>query len=198
MILVTNPQPVPCEMEIINALFEKGLETLHIRKPDFDEGMVVDYISKIDNRFHRQVMIHSHYGLLDSFGLKGIHFTEKTKPLLPDFADKNCVKSMAVHELAGLEGVRAVDYILFSPVFPSVSKEGYSKEWDFDELKTKLSAKRNYNIVALGGITPDKLKSVWEMGFDDFAVLGSVWEPLKAGCTESEIINILQDFRNGW
>ncbi|MFT3751592.1 MAG: thiamine phosphate synthase [Paludibacter sp.] len=196
MILITNPYSVPCEMEIINALFEEGLEVLHVRKPDFRKDQLSEFISKIDEQFHSRIMIHSHYELLDSFRIKGIHFTEKTKHLLADFDYVQYTKSIAVHNLDELKSVRStIDYVLLSPLFPSISKEGYSKQWNFEELKAGLAAKRNYNIVALGGITLENVKTVKELGFDDFALLGSIWEPAKAGCSVNEIISIFKKFQ---
>jgi len=196
MILITNPQSVPNEMGIINALFNEGLEVLHIRKPDFDKAQLSEFISKIDERFHSRIMIHSHYELLDSFLIKGIHFTEKSKHMLTDYDCVQCTKSLAVHELADLKSVsHAIDYVLLSPLFPSVSKEGYSKQWDFEELKVELAAKRNYNVVALGGITLGNVKIVKELCFDNFALLGSIWEPAKAGCSANEVISVFKEFQ---
>lgn len=197
MILITNPQSVPNETEIINALFNEGLEVLHVRKPDFDKAQLSEFISKIDEQFHSRIMIHSHYELLDSFQIKGIHFTEKTKHLLADYDSVQCTKSLAVHELTELKSIpQTVDYVFLSPLFPSVTKEGYSKQWDFEELKVELAAKRNYNIVALGGITLENVKTVKELGFDNFALLGSIWEPAKAGCSANEVISIFNRFKN--
>lgn len=196
MILITNPHSIPNETEIINALFEEGLEVLHLRKPGFDQVQMREFISKIDQRFHERIMIHSHYELLDSYNLKGLHFTEKTKHLLPDYDDVQCTKSMAVHELAELKSVRStVDYILLSPLFPSVSKEGYSKQWDIEELRQELAKTHGFGTVALGGITLDNVKQVKELGFDDFAILGSIWEPVKAGCSKEQVIDILKKFK---
>lgn len=197
MIIVTNPQQIPNETEIINALFDEGLETLHVRKPDFDKAQMIEYISSIDNRFHSRIMLHSHYELLDSFGLRGLHFTEKTKYLLPNYDKINCTKSLAVHELGELKSVRSTaDYVLLSPLFPSVSKEGYFKQWDFEKLRLELAKKYSFDIVALGGITLENVIKVKELGFDDFALLGSIWEPVKAGCSVNEVIRIFKNFKN--
>jgi thiamine-phosphate pyrophosphorylase len=197
MILFTNSQQVPNETEIINALFEEGLEVLHLRKPGFDQVQMREFISKIDLRFHVRIMIHSHYELLDSYNLKGLHFTEKTKHLLQDYNDVQCAKSMAVHELDELKSVHpTVGYILLSPMFPSVSKQGYSKQWDVEELKLELAKNHSFSTVALGGITLKNVKTVKELGFQNFALLGSIWEPVKAGCSKEQAIDILKKFKH--
>ena len=35
-----------------------------------------------------------------------------------------------------------------------------------------------------------------ELGFDDFALLGSIWEPVKSGCELSHVIEIFNRFQN--
>lgn len=196
MILITHSQLVPNETEIINALFDKGLEVLHLRKPEATVLQLHELLSKIDQQFHSRIMIHSHYELLETFQLRGLHFTEKSKGQIRSYDEVRCTKSLAIHELSDLKCVdNTINYVFMSPLFPSVSKVGYSKQWNFDRLKAELSSPRTFKIVALGGVTLDNIKQVTELGFDDFAVLGSVWESLKSGCSLSQIIEIFNRFK---
>jgi thiamine-phosphate pyrophosphorylase len=197
VIVISNPQFISNEIAIINSLFNDGLEVLHLRKPEADVLEMSKFISQIDNRFHSQIMIHSHYELLNSFNLRGIHFTEKTKCRQDEFANVTCKKSRTVHELADLNLVKSfIDYVFLSPLFPSVSKVGYSKQWNFEEMKRDLYRKRNFEIVALGGITLDNMKQIRELGFNDFALLGSIWELVKAGCSTEQLIETYRRFNN--
>jgi thiamine-phosphate pyrophosphorylase len=69
-----------------------------------------------------------------------------------------------------------------SPIFPSISKPGYEKAFDFDFLKTKLSDNKLCNkVFALGGIVPDRIQTCHQLGFHGVAVLGYFWEPLVNG-----------------
>lgn len=197
MIIISNPQFISNEIACINSLFDVGLKVLHLRKPEASIEEIEDFISLIDSRFHSLIMIHSHYKLLDSFNLMGIHFTEKTKYLQDEFANVACKKSMSVHELSDLDKVKPfIDYVFLSPLFPSVSKIGYSKQWDLEEMKRDLYRKRNFKIVALGGITLDNMEQIRELGFDDFAILGSIWELAKADYSTEQLIEKYRRFNN--
>lgn len=197
MILITDPDFIPDEEKFINALFDKGLEVLHIRKPEATVLQLHELLSKIDQQFHSRIMIHSHYELLETFQLSGLHFTEKSKDQIRSYEEVRCTKSLAIHELSDIKCVdNVINYMFLSPLFPSISKVGYSKQWNFDKLKAELSSPRNFKIVALGGVTLDNIKQVTELGFDDFAVLGSIWEPIKAGCSLSQIIEIFNRFQH--
>jgi len=199
MIVITDPQFISSEADILNALFCEGLEILHLRKPDSTLVKLIELVSKIDEQFHSRIMIHSHYELLNSFQLKGLHFTEKSKHLLGDYESVEYKKSLAVHELTELKNTwNSIDYVFLSPLFPSISKEGYSKCWDFEEVKSALSIQYRFQVVALGGITLDNVKKVKDLGFHDFAVLGSIWEPVKSGCSIPQIVNIFKSLKNGY
>jgi thiamine-phosphate pyrophosphorylase len=197
MILITEPNFIPDEEKFINAFFNEGLEILHLRKPEATALQMHESISKIDEKFRSRIMIHSHYELLDTFQLSGLHFTEKSKGQIQNYKKIHCKKSLAVHKLSDLKCVdNSIDYVFLSPLFPSVSKVGYSKQWNFGLLKAELSSHRNFKVIALGGITLDNVKQVKELGLDDFALLGSIWKPVKAGCSLSQIIEIFNRFQN--
>jgi len=197
MILITEPDFIPNEEKFINTFFDEGLDILHLRKPEATALQMHELLSKIDQQFHSRIMIHSHYELLDTFQLRGLHFTGKSKGLIRSYEKIQCEKSLAVHELSDLKYVEnSIDYVFLSPLFTSVSKAGYSKQWNFESMKAELSLQRNFKVMALGGITLDNVKQVKELGFDDFALLGSIWEPVKAGCSLSQIIEIFNRFQN--
>lgn len=197
MILITEPDFIPNEEKFITAFFNEGLEMLHLRKPEATPLQMHELISKIDEKFHSQIMIHSQYKLLETFQLRGLHFTEKSKGQIQNYKKIHCKRSLAVHDLSDLKCVdNSIDYVFLSPLFSSVSKVGYSKQWNFESIKAELSGYRNFQVKALGGITLDNVKQVKELGFDDFALLGSIWEPVKAGCELSHVIEIFNRFQN--
>ena len=196
MILITEPDFISDEEKFINTFFAEGLEILHLRKPEATALEMHDLLLKIDQQFHSRIMIHSHYELLENFQLSGLHFTGKSKGQIQNYEKIRCKKSLAVHELSELRDIdNSIDYVLLSPLFPSISKSVYSKLWNFDSLKTELSLQRNFKVVALGGITLNNVKQVKELGFDNFAILGSIWEPIKANHSLTQVIEIFNRFQ---
>ena len=197
MILITEPDFIPDEEKFINAFFNEGLEILHLRKPEATALQMHELISKIDEKFHSRIMIHSHYELFETFKIRGVHFTENSKGQIRSYEKVQCKKSLAVHELSDLKCVdNSIDYVFLSPLFSSVSKAGYSKQWNFESIKAELSEYRNFKVMALGGITLDNVKQVKELGFDDFALLGSIWEPIKANHSLTQVIEIFNRFQH--
>jgi thiamine-phosphate pyrophosphorylase len=174
-IAITHPEKLKNEGEIINTLFREGLPCLHLRKPGTDINGIELLMKKIDREFHSRIVVNDHVELAERYNIKGIHFSGQTKHLLTT-PFNGLLKSCSCHSLSEISDVSAFcDYVFLSPVFNSISKNSYKATFDFSELKIQLSKPHPTNIVALGGISPDKLKQTSELGFDGAAILGGLW-----------------------
>ena len=184
LILITTPAMQEGETKQIIALFEKGLQTLHVRKPNSSLGAMRSFLASIPKKFHRRLVIHGHYRLTNEFNLKGIHLTEKTrrKKLPASFNKKKHTLSASFHSIAEVLGSkRKYDYLFLSPIYNSISKKGYKSHFKEQELRQLLIGKRN--IIALGGVAPGTISDLKQMGFAGAASLGHVWEskdPVKS------------------
>lgn len=67
------------------------------------------------------------------------------------------------------------EYAFLSPVFSSISKEGYASKLDFS---IEISKRTNHTtkLIALGGIQFENIHQAIAFGFDDVALLGAIWE----------------------
>jgi len=84
-------------------------------------------------------------------------------------------KHLKFHSLKELEEYpMKYEYALLSPVFNSISKEGYKSAYDLKELEKCIKGRKE-KIIALGGIDGDKIEKVKEIGFSGIALLGAIW-----------------------
>ena len=174
VIVITPEKNHPKEIELITFLFEGGLKILHIRKPNFSEDEFRTYLQQIPKKFYSKIVIHSHYKLAKEFSLKGIHLTEKARKLKRINTSYKIISTSfhAIEEV--LKSRRNYKYVFLSPVFDSISKQGYKSNFNLKELKPFLEKRKN--IIALGGIDIENIKSIKQTGFAGAAVLGSIWE----------------------
>ncbi|WPO80678.1 thiamine phosphate synthase [Flavobacterium sp. KACC 22761] len=185
MIVITNPSFIEDEIQILHSLLEEGLSLLHIRKPDFSELEMAQFIHQLKLEFRDRIVLHNHHYLADDFGINRLHFSEKERKSLNDFPSKfsrPCLyKSTSTHSIEDFNSLENFDYAFLSPVFKSISKENYFPEMDlFESLKSRT----NYNtkVIALGGIESENIQKALENSFDDVALLGTIWNsknPLK-------------------
>jgi thiamine-phosphate pyrophosphorylase len=185
MIVITNQSAIPDEIKIIDSLFEEGLPLLHIRKPDFSEFEMASFIHQIKLEYRAKLVLHNHHDLAENFGINRIHFPEKERKQsdnLPARFLKACrYKSTSTHSINEFNVLENFDYAFLSPVFKSISKEDYHpKENFFEALKSRTNF--NTKVIALGGIDFENIEKTLENGFDDVALLGSIWKnenPIK-------------------
>ena len=70
------------ESEMINRLFEIGLYRYHLNKEHSTEQALAEILEHIDQRFLRQITLHSHFHLVLAFGVGGIHYSHTSKTIL--------------------------------------------------------------------------------------------------------------------
>lgn len=177
LIAISWPTLFDGEAEIVNALFEQGLSVLHVRKPGASAKDVEKLIMHIRPEFHDRLTLHYLPDLAESLELGGYHLSHGHAPAPDDWDGR---LSASCHSLEELQtALQTVDYAFLSPIFDSVSKTGYRSAFNTDQL---LAARDNgiinKRVIALGGITPDNLHLVAELGFGGAAMLGSLWGDL--------------------
>lgn len=177
MIIVISPEEIVLnETEIINELFQEGLDLLHIRKPFIVQNEMKNFIQKIDSKFHSQVVLHSHYDLAENFNISRFHFREidRKNGLYQSFIDKTI--STSVHDIESFNHLnKEWEYAFISPVFPSISKKGYGENSNIlKDIKKRDNS--NVKLIALGGINENNIHQVFDNNIDGVALLGAIWE----------------------
>lgn len=176
MIVITNPSSIENEFQLIQQLFEEGLEWLHVRKPGYSENEISSFLSKIDEKWFSKLVLHEQHHLAQEFKINSIHLKEKDRvEISHNFQKTVSYLSTSVHSVIDFnELFTSFDVAFLSPVFESISKEGYGKN---SCILESIKNRTNFNtkLVALGGIKEDTIKTALDAGFDDVAVLGSIW-----------------------
>ena len=156
LIVFSFPFNTGNETKIITELFENGLATFHLRKPDYKYKEFKNLLDKIPSVYHEKIVIHSHYELCDQYKLKGIHLTgmirqNLNKERLSDTLNKYKIISASFHEPDELAANKDVFcYVFLSPVFDSISKINYFSAFNFKDVSILLS-KVPYDVIALAG-----------------------------------------------
>lgn len=185
MIVISNPTKITNEINIINSLFEEGMELFHIRKPDYSKEEIRFYLSEINSKYFPQLVLHQHHDLAEEFKIERLHFRVKDRQKAPvRFLKPDGCKSVStsIHSIEDFNSLSNVfDYAFLSPIYPSISKENYVPKNDvFEEIKKRTN--QHTKLVALGGITSENIKKAITNGFDDVALLGTLWNnenPIK-------------------
>lgn len=181
MIIITNPTAVSDEINTIHSLFDNGLEFLHIRKPDYSETEMILLLTAIRSDLRNQLVLHSHHYLANEFGITHIHFTKKERSNPFKVWNPERVTSTSTHSIEEFNTLRDFEYAFLSPVYPSISKPGYETS---ENLLKSIKNRTNFQtkLVALGGISAENIAATLKEGFDEVALLGTIWNstnPIK-------------------
>lgn len=185
--IITHPEQIANESKILQALFENGLERLHIRKPNYTPIQMKKYLDEIAPEYRSKTVVHQHHFLAVDYGCSGVHFSaEKRMATNPEIFTKhkadNFTISTSVHNCADAASLsKAIDYSFIGPVFHSISKPGYDVKIDFSSPEFKQLVHTSA-LVAIGGISPETINQALDYDFKSFALLGAIWNsrtPLK-------------------
>src|ERR1019366_6317677 len=150
---------------------EAGLERYHVRKPSWTGRELEAWLLGLPASWRPLLVLHQHGELVAELGLGGWHDRDQGGGCPPGALSRSC------HDILSLRRHMAGGYrqILFGPVFASLTKPGHAPGADFpwQELRALLGAQRPgpCRVLAVDGITAERLGRCRDLGFDGAAVL---------------------------
>lgn len=201
-IVITQPHFFEGEVERITLMFQSGLQRLHLRKPDSTADEVRALLKGIPAVYHGRIVIHEHFELLNEFLLGGIHLNRRNPQKPAEWTGDVSASCHSLQELAERKkGPFA--YLSLSPIFDSISKEGYLSAFTHEKLvKAKSEGVIDERVMALGGVCREKVDEALSYGFGGVMVLGDAWKTTAlpvvmsvAGSDSSAGAGIQQDLK---
>ncbi len=179
LIVFTPEGNHPHEVTILHALVRAYNITIHVRKPDFTKDAYRSYLAGYASILSHMVL-HEHHGLAKEFAVKGIHLKERDRNTVKEIDPDVKVISTSLHNIADAANLSIpFEYIFFSPLFKSISKENYgtnNTSATLSQAASDLKSKTSIPIIGLGGINEENIALVKSSEFDGAALLGAVWE----------------------
>ena len=158
----------------------RPIDFFHIRKPHVDSQYVKHLVSLIPEEYHKYLILHSHYNLLDDFKFGGIHIkpSDNTWRNINFLSYPKKTFSRSCHEIKELETFRSeqIAYFFLSPIFNSISKKDYFSSFSLAD-PSLLYLTRKFKIIALGGVKPELFHKLFDAKFVGAALLGYIWSP---------------------
>ena len=174
LILITTPTYFVEEDQIITTLFEEGLDILHLRKPQTSPVYAERLLTLIPEKYHKRIVVHDNFYLKEEYKLKGIHLNSRN-PIVPENYSGHVSASCHSFDEV-LAEKKKCDYVFLSPIFDSISKEGYTSNFTSEEIR-EASRKGiiDKKVVALGGINEETILRIKDFGFGGAALMGGLW-----------------------
>lgn len=193
LILLTTANFFVEEHQILTALFEEGLDILHLRKPNTEPVYSERLLQLLPSCFRKQIVVHDHFYLKNEYNLKGIHLNQRNADIPQNYKGHISCSCHSAEEVANFK--KKCDYVFFSPIFDSISKGGYQAKFTATELndfsKRKIIDK---NVMALGGVDLENIPFLKELNFGGIVLMGAIWNKFNIHQT-SDFKELITHFR---
>ena len=174
LIIMTKSTFFVEEDKILTALFEEGLDNLHLYKPGAEPVFSERLLTLLPDEYYGKITVHDHFYLKEEFRLKGIHLNNaQTEP--PAGYKGNITRTChAIDELK--EAKKRSSYVFLKTIFDSQSNSADKATMTFDELKE--ASRRGLidrKVYAMGGMNLDNIRQAKELGFGGVVICGDLW-----------------------
>ncbi len=193
LIVITPPTFFVEEDKIITALFEEGLDILHLRKPDTAAAYMERLLTLIPEQYRKRIVTHEHFYLKEEYQLMGIHLNNRNPSKPEDYKGHVSCSCHSIQEVK--EDKDMYDYVFMSPIYDSISKENYQSAYTPEELrKAAKEGIIDKKVMALGGITPCNILEVKDFGFGGAVILGDLWNKFDY-CNDKDYTALIKHFK---
>ena len=195
VIVITKPEFFEGEAEQIVQLLDSGrADLVHIRKPlvslaDSARGLELAELAELAGlerlerliqalpaRVYGRLVLHDCFELALKYQLHGVHLNSRHPQPPQGFKGAISISCHSLKELAECRK-KPYAYMSLSPIFDSISKPGYHSAFTAEEIaKARRQGLIDERVMALGGVTFDKVNDVLKMGFGGAMILGDAWK----------------------
>lgn len=173
LVIMTKPTFFVEEDKIISALFDEGLDNLHLYKPDSSPLYSERLLSLISDEHYDRITVHEHFYLKDEYSLAGIHLPQCDTPLPDGYKGKY---SRTCSKLENLKEARKKAKYVFLPGVFGSAENGGQPLFTHDELKD--ASRHDFidkHVYAMGGVTIDNIREAKDLGFGGVVVCSDLW-----------------------
>ena len=196
LIIMTKSTFFVEEDKILAALFEAGMDSLHLYKPHSEPIYSERLLTLLSEDFYGKVTVHDHFYLKEEYHLKGIHLNNnRTEPPI-GYRGNISRTCHAIGELK--EAKKHSAYVFLKTLFDSQSNPADKSTLTMDELReASRCGLIDKHVYAMGGINLDNIPTIKELGFGGVVVCGDLWNrfDIQGGIDYKALISHFEKLR---
>ena len=183
--VVSSKKKVSGEVAAVVDLFEKGLQTFHVRKNHYSKKKLRKYLRQIPKEYHSRIILHSHQSLALWFKVKGVLFSTRqvekggyylrTKLMLKIFRRKTLICRGYDNLSDLLAEKKRYDFVVLNPVLDSISEDPTATAFSQRAIESCIE-NSVLKVHALGGVKSTNLSMLYKMGFKGAILNAQIWD----------------------
>lgn len=170
---MTQPAFFVEEDKILTALFEEGLDILHINKPESEPLYAERLLSLLPKSTYDSIVVHQHYYLKQEYDLKGIHINNPDA-MVPDGFRRHITRSTSdINDLKDMK--KQCDYVFLHSLHDSLHCNNKAS-LTIDEMQTaRKKGLLDKKVYAMGGMSLENIQMAKDLGFGGVVICGDLW-----------------------
>lgn len=162
----------------MEAAVDARIGAIQLREKDLDGGALYDRACQLVSRCasgSTRVLVNDRADVARLASAHGVHLPEAG---LPPLVARNVVGNKrlvgrSIHASEEVHESNGVDYLIFGPVYETPSKRCYGAPQGLERL-SEVSRASDVPVIAIGGITPARVREVLACGATGVAVMGAI------------------------
>ncbi len=182
VVLITDRSLLPENQFLsgIEAALKGGVRAIQLREKNLPEDelrSLAREVLQLTRKYNALLIINHHAELADDLGADGVHLTESSaavRKVRKQFPHLLIGKS--AHSLQGAMRAQhqGADFVTFSPVYDTPSKQQYGFPQGLEKLQ-QVCAGLDIPVLALGGIDLSRIATVRKHGAFGVALIRGIW-----------------------
>ena len=162
------------EDKILEALFDEGMDNLHLFKPGSSPMYSERLLSLLPEEYYKKITVHEHYYLKNEYDLAGIHIDDPKAPVPDGYRGKD---SRTCTDLADLKEMKKKSrYVFLKNIFDCIEFPEENSTFTLEELaKASDDGLIDRKVYALGGMSLDNMRMARDLGFGGVVICGDLW-----------------------
>ena len=174
LVIMTKPTFFVEEDKILSALFDEGLESLHLKKtgssPLFSERL----LSLLPDYTHSKITVHDHFYLKNEYHLAAIHLEDPSMGVPLGYKGKVGIDCKDLTQLRALK--KQANYVFLKNVFDSTTMPSEKASFSLNELRqASRMGLIDKKVYAIGCMCAENIEIARELGFGGVVVSGDIW-----------------------
>jgi len=154
---------------------EAGIDLIHVREPDLSARQQRDFVADLVRRVGRapcRVLLNDRIDVTIASGAHGVHLRGRSVPTIDARTlAAALIIGRSVRDEGDVRSAGQVDYLVAGTAFATRSKPGVAP-LGAAGLSALVTAAAGVPVLAIGGITPDRMTTVQRAGAAGIAAIG--------------------------
>ena len=173
LIIMTKPTFFVEEDKIISTLFEEGMESLHLYKPDSEPIYSERLLTLLPDTYYNKVTVHGHFYLKEEYRLRSIHMDDAGMTPPDRYKGHLSYTCDRIEELK--DAKKRADYVFLRDVFDGLSTDHHAAFSDSELQAASRQGLIDKHVYALGGVNMENIRRAKDLGFGGVVVCGDLW-----------------------